>query len=106
MLSRTFPRLCRDRNVERLAQCYEAYRAGLAARAQRSDPRICLLTPGPFNETYFEQAYLARYLGLLLVEGGDLTVRDGPVNVRPIAGLKRDDASEEGRGGAGVRSRL
>jgi len=57
--------------------------------AQRSNPRICLLTPGPFNETYFEQAYLARYLGLLLVEGGDLTMRDGKVHVRTIAGLKR-----------------
>ena len=35
-----------------------------------------LLTPGPYNETYFEHAYLARYLGFTLVEGGDLTVRD------------------------------
>ena len=35
-----------------------------------------LLTPGPHNETYFEHAYLARYLGLPLVEGGDLTVRE------------------------------
>jgi uncharacterized circularly permuted ATP-grasp superfamily protein len=38
-------------------------------------PRIVLLTPGPYSETWFEQAYLARYLGLPLVEGGDLTVR-------------------------------
>ena len=35
-----------------------------------------MLTPGPHNETYFEQAYLARYLGYMLVEGQDLTVRD------------------------------
>jgi uncharacterized circularly permuted ATP-grasp superfamily protein len=78
-------------NVERLAPFFEAFRFGLTAMAQRSDPRICLLTPGPFNETYFEQAYLARYLGLLLVEGGDLTMRDGKVHVRAIAGLKRAD---------------
>ena len=66
-------------------------RKGLAAAAERSDPRICLLTPGPFSETYFEQAHLARYLGFLLVEGDDLVVRDGRVYVRTIAGLKRAD---------------
>jgi len=86
-----FPALYRDMNVERLAPFFEAFRFGLTSMAQRSNPRICLLTPGPFNETYFEQAYLARYLGLLLVEGGDLTMRDGKVHVRTIAGLKRAD---------------
>jgi uncharacterized circularly permuted ATP-grasp superfamily protein/uncharacterized alpha-E superfamily protein len=91
VLARAFPSLYRDMNVERLAPFFEAFRAGLTALAQRSNPRICLLTPGPFNETYFEQAYLARYLGLLLVEGGDLTMRDGKVHVRTIAGLKRAD---------------
>ncbi|MCI0467553.1 MAG: circularly permuted type 2 ATP-grasp protein [Beijerinckiaceae bacterium] len=91
VLARAFPDLYRDMNVERLAPFFEAFRLGLAALARRSDPRICLLTPGPFNETYFEQAYLARYLGLLLVEGGDLTMRDGKVHVRTIAGLKRAD---------------
>ncbi len=91
VLSRAFPTLYRDMNVERLAPFFEAFRLGLTSMAQRSNPRICLLTPGPFNETYFEQAYLARYLGLLLVEGGDLTMRDGKVHVRTIAGLKRAD---------------
>jgi uncharacterized circularly permuted ATP-grasp superfamily protein/uncharacterized alpha-E superfamily protein len=91
ILSRTFPNLYREMNVERLAPFFDAFRAGLAARADRSGPRLCLLTPGPYNETYFEQAYLARYLGLLLVEGDDLTVRDGILNVRTIAGLKRAD---------------
>ena len=64
---------------------------GLSASADRADPRICLLTPGPFSETYFEHAYLARYLGFLLVEGDDLVVGDGRVHVRTIAGLKRAD---------------
>lgn len=91
VLARAFPDIYRDMNVERLAPFFEAFRFGLASIAQRADPRICLLTPGPFNETYFEQAYLARYLGLLLVEGGDLTMRDGEVHVRTIAGLKRAD---------------
>lgn len=91
VLSRTFPNLYRDMNVERLAPFFDAFRQGLTANAERSDPRICLLTPGPYNQTYFEQAYLARYLGLQLVEGGDLTVRDGDLHVRTIAGLKRAD---------------
>ena len=91
VLARAFPALYRDMNVERLAPFFEAFRVGLTSMAQRSDPRICLLTPGPFSETYFEQAYLARYLGFLLVEGGDLTMRDGKVHVRTIAGLKRAD---------------
>jgi uncharacterized circularly permuted ATP-grasp superfamily protein/uncharacterized alpha-E superfamily protein len=91
VLARAFPDIYRDMNVERLAPFFEAFRLGLAFLAKRPDPRICLLTPGPFNETYFEQAYLARYLGFLLVEGGDLTMRDGKVHVRTIAGLKRAD---------------
>jgi uncharacterized circularly permuted ATP-grasp superfamily protein/uncharacterized alpha-E superfamily protein len=91
VLSRAFPTLYRDMNVERLAPFFQAFRSGLAGLAQRSDPRICLLTPGPLNETYFEQAYLARYLGLLLVEGADLTMREGQIHVRTIAGLKRAD---------------
>ena len=73
---------------ERLAPFFRALRSGLAERAERSQPRICLLTPGPYSETYFEQAYLARYLGFLLVEGDDLVVRDGKVHVRTIAGLE------------------
>jgi uncharacterized alpha-E superfamily protein len=48
-----------------------------------------VLTPGPLNETYFEHAYLARYLGFLLVEGEDLTVREDGVFIRTVSGLKR-----------------
>ncbi len=89
--SRAFPALYRDMNVNRLAPFFQAFRDGLIGAAAHADPRICLLTPGPYNETYFEQAYLARYLGFLLVEGGDLTMRDNEINVRTIAGLKRAD---------------
>jgi len=91
VLSRAFPHLYNAMNVERLAPFFGDFRASLAAAASRSDPRICLLTPGPFSESYFEQAHLARYLGFLLVEGDDLVVRDGVVYVRTIAGLKRAD---------------
>jgi len=91
VLSRAYPNLYNAMNVERLAPFFDALRRGLAAGAERRDPRICLLTPGPYSETYFEQAHLARYLGFLLVEGEDLVVRDGRAYVRTIAGLKRID---------------
>ena len=61
-------------------------RRALPALSASDEPRICLLTPGPLNETYFEHAYLARYLGFLLVEGEDLTVRDDGVFIRTVAG--------------------
>jgi uncharacterized alpha-E superfamily protein len=61
----------------------------LTGLGRQVDSRVCLLTPGPMNETYFEHAYLARYLGFLLVEGQDLTVRDDGVFVRTVSGLKR-----------------
>jgi uncharacterized circularly permuted ATP-grasp superfamily protein len=51
-------------------------------------PRIVLLTPGPYSETYFEHAYLARYLGLPLVEGGDLTVRADRLYLKTVEGLE------------------
>ena len=51
-------------------------------------PRIVLLTPGPYAETYFEHAYLARYLGLPLVEGGDLTVRGERLYLKTVDGLE------------------
>ncbi len=91
VLSRAFPNLYNAMNVHRLAPFFSDFRTSLTEAAHRSDPRICLLSPGPFSETYFEQAHLARYLGFLLVEGDDLVVRDGQVYVRTIAGLKRAD---------------
>src|SRR5438309_1097085 len=58
---------------------------------QRAEPRIGVLSPGSFSETYFEHATLARYLGFLLVEGEDLAVSDNRVHIRTVAGLKRLD---------------
>jgi uncharacterized circularly permuted ATP-grasp superfamily protein len=91
VVSQAFPSLYSEMNVERLAPFFREFRAGLRTSAQRTGPRICILTPGPWSQTYFEQAYLARYLGFLLVEGGDLVMRDGHIFVRTIAGLKRAD---------------
>lgn len=91
VVSRAYPNLYNGLHAHRLAPFFDALRRGLAATADRAEPRICLLTPGPFSQTYFEQAHLARYLGFLLVEGDDLVARDGKVWVRTIAGLKRAD---------------
>ena len=79
-------------NLQRHAPFFTAFREGLAASCRRENPRIGLLTPGRFTPSYPEQAHLARYLGLLLVEGADLAVRDGRLYVRTIEGLKRIDA--------------
>lgn len=91
-LSRTTGDLLSCLNVRRLAPFFAAFRQGLAASCERADPRIALLTPGRFNQSYPEQAHLARYLGFLLVEGDDLTVRDDLLYVRTIEGIKRIDA--------------
>ena len=91
-LSRALPDPFRSLHVDRLAGFYQQFRAALSAATGRSDPRIALLTPGPANETYFEHAYLARSLGFLLAEGGDLVVHDRRVYVRTIDGPQRIDA--------------
>ncbi|MEG3164620.1 circularly permuted type 2 ATP-grasp protein [Sphingomonas sp. PB2P19] len=91
-LGRTLGGLQAKLNVQRHAPFFAAFRAGLAAMCKRTDPRIGLLTPGRFNASYPEQAHLARYLGLLLVEGADLAALEDKVYVRTIAGLKRIDA--------------
>jgi uncharacterized circularly permuted ATP-grasp superfamily protein/uncharacterized alpha-E superfamily protein len=91
VMSRAWPAKYRSMNVERLAPFFRSLRSSLAEAAERSQPRICLLTPGPYSSTYFEQTYLARYLGFLLVEGDDLVVHEGRTHVRTIAGLKRAD---------------
>lgn len=78
-------------NFVRLAPFFSDFRNGLAAICARPDPRIALLTQGRYNQSYAEQAHLARYLGILLVEGDDLTVRDGRLYVRTVEGVKRVD---------------
>src|SRR3982074_1604131 len=91
VLSRAFSNLYKSMNVERVAPFFEAFRDALRASADRDEPRIGLLTPGAFSETYFEHATLARYLGFLLVEGDDLAVSGDRIHIRTVAGLKRLD---------------
>ncbi len=91
VVSQAFPDLYTQLNVERLAPFFRALAAGLGSAGRRAEPRIGILSPGALSLTYYEQAYLARYLGFLLVEGDDLVMREGRVFVRTIAGLKRCD---------------
>lgn len=91
VVSQALPELYSQLNVERLAPFFRELGAGLKSAGHRAEPRIAILTPGPMSQTYYEQAYLARYLGCLLVEGDDLVMREGCIFVRTIAGLKRCD---------------
>jgi uncharacterized circularly permuted ATP-grasp superfamily protein len=93
VLAETFPDLFREFQVQRLASFFRSFRDNLLnlSPSRRDNPRVVLLTPGPFNETYFEHSYLARYLGFTLVQGGDLTVRDSRVFLQTLDGLKPVD---------------
>ncbi len=91
MVGRAFPDLFDSLGVRRLAGYFLALRDALLHYAPEGDgpAQIVVLTPGPFNETYFEHAFLSRYLGFPLVEGGDLVVRQERVWMKTLQGLKR-----------------
>ncbi|MFO0889066.1 MAG: circularly permuted type 2 ATP-grasp protein [Isosphaeraceae bacterium] len=93
VLSRMLPDIFRDCRVQRLAPFFQAMRDTLQSISphNRDNPRIVLLTPGPYNETYFEHAFLAGYLGYTLVEGGDLLVRGNRVYLKLLGGLQPVD---------------
>ena len=78
-----------ESRVRRLASFFKTLRDTLFASAvrHRENPRVVLLSPGPASSGYFEDVYLARYLGLTLVEGGDLATRDDRVFVKTLGGL-------------------
>ena len=87
-VARQFPQAFSELRVQRLAGTYRALMESLKSHSTAGDTaHIALLTPGPYNETYFEHAYLARYLGVTLVEGGDLIVRDERLFLKTMKGL-------------------
>ncbi|MEM9295102.1 MAG: circularly permuted type 2 ATP-grasp protein [Planctomycetota bacterium] len=93
VVSRRLPEAFRAARIERLAKFFDTLLRTLRAVSPRGEAaRIVLLTPGPYNETYFEHAYLARYLGVTLAEGADLTVRHGGVYLKTLGGLEPVDA--------------
>jgi len=93
VVTRMIPEVARECKLVRFADYFRGVREALAGAAPRprENPLVVLLTPGPFNETYFEHAFLSRYLGIPLVEGGDLTVRDDHVYLKTLDGLQRVD---------------
>jgi uncharacterized circularly permuted ATP-grasp superfamily protein/uncharacterized alpha-E superfamily protein len=90
IVGQQFPEAFRAMSVQRLASSFQALLQGLQRLSPEGErARVALLTPGPRNETYFEHAFLARYLGITLVEGGDLTVREDKVYLKTTLGLER-----------------
>lgn len=87
-LSRGLGEIFRSYGVERLASYFDSMRSMLGLQREAGDAGICLLTPGPHNETYFEHVYLSRYLGFRLVEGQDLSVQDDKVMLRTVGGFR------------------
>lgn len=92
VMNRIFPSLFRDSHVHRLSVFFARLRQTLHSLNPNGGlARIVVLTPGAYNETYFEHAYLANYLGFQLVQGSDLSVRNGYVWMKALEGLKRVD---------------
>ncbi|MFP4422634.1 MAG: circularly permuted type 2 ATP-grasp protein [Desulfococcaceae bacterium] len=88
-MANVLPDLIRSCRVRRLSSFFRGLRAELAAMAphKKDRPRIVILSGGPQDESYFEHAYLAAYLGYPLVQGDDLTVRDARVWLKSLDGL-------------------
>jgi uncharacterized circularly permuted ATP-grasp superfamily protein len=93
VMKQIFPALYRKSRVRPIDHYAQALLSTLRSLAPdgRSDPTIVLLTPGAYNSAYFEHAYLARQMGIELVEGRDLVVHDNIVYMRTTFGLKRVD---------------
>lgn len=93
VMSRVLPSLFRDSHVHRLSSFFRALRATLASMSSREDHRIVMLTSGEHypGGSYFEDVYLAKYLGYTLVQGADLTVREGKVCLKTLSGLQHVD---------------
>ena len=93
VMKHVFPELFRNYAVQPISQYCQALLATLRQLAPlgRVDPTIVVLTPGIFNSAYFEHAFLARQMGIQLVEGSDLVVHNNIVYARTTAGLRRVD---------------
>ena len=94
VISRVFAELYHQTQIRRLAPFFHTFHHSLIQRAslRQEDPGIVLLSPGPDSRIYFEHALLSRYLGYPLVEGQDLTVRNGKVFLKKLAGLEPVEA--------------
>jgi uncharacterized circularly permuted ATP-grasp superfamily protein len=93
VMKRIFPHLFQACGVQPIDHYPQALASTLRSLAPegRANPTLALLTPGVFNSAYFEHAYLARQMGIQLIEGRDLVVHDNIVYMRTTAGLQRVD---------------
>ncbi|GAA1435060.1 circularly permuted type 2 ATP-grasp protein [Microlunatus lacustris] len=93
VVSRVVPELYHAAHLHRLTPFFQAMRTALVESAPPAveDPRVVVLSPGPHSETAFDQAFVASLLGFPLVEGSDLTVRDGRVWLRGLGRLEQVD---------------
>src|SRR5688572_23933342 len=93
VMKRVFPRMFSNYGVRPIDHYGQALLSTLRALAptNRAEPNVVLLTPGVYNSAYFEHTFLARQMGISLVEGRDLLVHDGVVYMRTTAGLSRVD---------------
>jgi uncharacterized circularly permuted ATP-grasp superfamily protein/uncharacterized alpha-E superfamily protein len=92
-MARIVPELFDHLKIRRLSPYYNAMHSALMQIAphKNADPRIVILTPGAGNETYFEHSFLSSHLGLTLVQGDDLMVKDNFVWLKTLGGLERVD---------------
>lgn len=94
VMSRVFSSLYHKTQIRRLAPFFKTFHRSIIQRSslRKEDPGIVLFSPGPDSQIYFEHALLSRYLGYPLVEGQDLTVRNGKVYLKKLAGLEPVEA--------------
>jgi uncharacterized circularly permuted ATP-grasp superfamily protein len=86
-----FPSIFNNYGVRPVDQYGQALLSTLQSLSKVDDPNIVLLTPGAFNSAYYEHTFLARQMGIQLVEGRDLLVHENIVYMRTTSGLKRVD---------------
>ena len=91
IVSRLLPDLFAHTYVQRLSSFFQTFSESFLQFSQREDPLAVVLSPGPQNVTYFEHAYLSRYLGYPVVEGSDMTLRDDRLFLKTVDGLKPVD---------------
>ncbi|MFY0609997.1 MAG: circularly permuted type 2 ATP-grasp protein [Hyphomicrobiaceae bacterium] len=91
VLAEASARLFRSCNAQRVSGFHQSVAEELAQRTGLNAPTIAILGPNPDHETYLSHAYMARYLGYLLLEGSDLRVLDEKVFHKTLAGLQPID---------------